>query len=210
MQKNNQYVGVDEQYIPDEEKNTQNNLDNEIKNDINNIYKGAKEYVSDGDNQEKMKKMGRKGLKIAKGIGIGYLAFAGIVIIMVVIIFSNFFKFNKQSDELQNKATNIINEGINEIEKGKNDINIDNFNSSIERYSGTKYGSQVVILLDNIVTQIKKNTDHSITVIYDTKTVSNPEEIIALKKQLDMMTQYEISLDYDSNGFINKVTITNY
>ena len=82
MSKNGQYVGVDEKYIPEDEKYVDNNLNNEIKNDVHNMYQGAKEYVSDKDNQEKMKNAGKKSLKIAKGLGIGYLVFVGIVIVM--------------------------------------------------------------------------------------------------------------------------------
>ncbi len=71
MKKNGQYVGVDEKYVPDDEKYVDNNLNSDIKNDMHDIYQGAKGYVLDKDNQEKMKNIGRKGLKVAKGIGIG-------------------------------------------------------------------------------------------------------------------------------------------
>ncbi len=207
MKKNEQYVGVDEKYVPEDEKYVDNNLNNEIKKDMHDIYQGAKGYISDKDNQEKMKNVGRKGLKIAKGIGIGYLAFAGIVIVMVIavfiLVFSQFFKINKQGDEVRDKATNIINQGIN-------NMNVDDFNFDIETYSGTQYGSTVSRLLDNVITKIKKNTNHPITVIYGITTTSKTDEITTLKKQFDRTTQYEVSLDYDSNGYINKVTITNY
>lgn len=207
MKKNEQYVGVDEKYVPEDEKYVDKNLNNEIKKDMHDIYQGAKGYISDKDNQEKMKNVGRKGLKIAKGIGIGYLAFAGIVIVMVIavfiLVFSQFFKINKQGDEVRDKATNIINQGIN-------NMNVDDFNFDIETYSGTQYGSTVSRLLDNVITKIKKNTNHPITVIYGITTTSKTDEITTLKKQFDRTTQYEVSLDYDSNGYINKVTITNY
>lgn len=119
MKKNGQYVGVDEKFIPEEEKFVNNNLNDEIKGDMHDMYKGAKEYVSDKDNQEKMKNVGRKGLKIAKGIGIGYLAFVGIVIVMVILIFglvfTQFFKIGKQSEQIKDSATNIINNRIDKI-----------------------------------------------------------------------------------------------
>mgnify|MGYP004613517163 FL=1 len=63
-------------------------------------------------------------------------------------------------------------------------------------------------LLDNVITKIKKNADHSITVTYGTTTKA--DEITTFKKQFDRTSQYEVALDYDSNGYINKVTITNY
>ena len=214
MKKNGQYVGVDEKYVPDDEKYVDNNLNSDIKNDMHDIYQGAKGYVLDKDNQEKMKNIGRKGLKVAKGIGIGYLVFAGIVIVMVIgvfiLVFSQFFRMNKQSLEIRDKETNIINQSINAIDDGYNKMNVDDFNSDIESYSGTQYGSTISTLLDNIITKIKKNTDHSITVIYGNTTTSKADEITTLKKQFDKTMQYEVSLDYDSNGYINKVTITDY
>ncbi len=214
MKKNEQYVGVDEKYVPEDEKYVDNNLNNEIKKDMHDIYQGAKGYVSDKDNQEKMKNVGRKGLKIAKGIGIGYLVFVGIVIVMVIagfiLGFSQFFKINKQGDEIRDKATNIINQGINNIDDEYNKMNVDDFNFDIETYSGTQYGSTVLRLLDNVITKIKKNTNHPITVIYGTTTTSKADEITTLKKQFDKSIQYEVSVDYDSNGYINKVTISDY
>ena len=89
-------------------------------------------------------------------------------------------------------------------------MNVDEFNFNLETYTGTQYGSSVSSLLDNVITKIKKNTDHSITVTYGTTITSNTDEIMNLKKQFDKKLQYEISLDYDSNGYINKVTIMNY
>ena len=85
MKDNGQYVGVDEKYVPEDEKNVDNTLNGEIKKDLHNAYQGAKNYVSDKDNQEKIKNAGRKGLKIAKGLGIGYLIFVGIIFIMVLV-----------------------------------------------------------------------------------------------------------------------------
>lgn len=214
MKKNGQFVGVDEKYVPEDEKYVDNNLNSEIKNDIHNMYQGAKGYVSNKDNQEKMKNVGRKGLKIAKGIGIGYLAFVGIIIIVVIVVFalvfSQFSKINKQGDEIRSKTTDIINQGINKTNDVYSKIDVEDFNIDLESYSGTQYGSSVSKLLDNVVTKIKKNTEHLITVTYDTTTTSKAEEITTLKKQFDVVSKYEVSLDYDSNGYINRVTITNY
>lgn len=84
MEKNNQYVGVDEKYIPEDENHSNNTLNSEIKNDIHNIYHGAKEYVTDKNNQEKLKRVGKKGLKIATGFGIVYLIIEAIIFILVV------------------------------------------------------------------------------------------------------------------------------
>ena len=225
MKKNGQYVGVDEKYIPEDEKYVDNSTNNEIKDTVNKGINAAKDYVTDKDNQEKIKKTAKKGLKILKGVGIGYLAFFAFVIIMVIagtiFAFSSFFKINKTIGDVNNRATEIIdksNEIIDKsteiIDKSKDITNQENssneissFNFGLEMYTGTKYGSQVSSLLDNVVTKLKKNTDHSISVVYGTTTTSSPDEIIKLKTNFDEWTEYEVSLDYDSNGFVNKVTI---
>ena len=196
------------------ENNNENNKNNEFKDDMHNIYKGAKEYVSDKDNQEKLKKTGKKGLKILAGIGIGYLVFVGIIIVLVIVVFSlvfsQFFKISKQSDEIKNKANDIIDQSFNEINDSYNKKEIKSFNSNIESYNGTQEGSEVIQLLDNIIIKIKKNVSHSITVTYGNITTTNTSEIISLKKQFDEAQQYEVTMDYDSDGYINKVTILDY
>lgn len=214
MKKNGQYVGVDEKYIPEEEKYVDNSVNSEIKDLVNDGIKSTKNYVSDKDNQEKIKSTGRKGLKILKGVGIGYLIFIGLIILMVivtfVIVFSNFFKMDRQSDKLFNEVTNIIDKVDDSNNSGHSSYDISSFNNDLEIYQGTKYGSSVLKLLDNVVTKIKKNSTHPITVVYDNQTISNTNDIVSLKKEFDTTAKYEISFDYDSEGFINSITIVNY
>ena len=64
MKKNGQYVGVDEKYIPEDEKYVDNSTNSEIKDTVNRGINAAKDYVTDKDNQEKFKRTGKKGLKI--------------------------------------------------------------------------------------------------------------------------------------------------
>lgn len=191
-----------------------NSINQEVTELVHDGIKSAKDYISDKDNQEKIKKAGKKGLKFLKGIGIGYLAFLGFVILMALIIFivilTMFFKINNNADRILDDTTNFI-DSVNDTDhSGDSLYEISSFNGDLEIYKGTKYGTTVSILLDNVATKIKKNKDHPISVIYGSTTLSNADEIIALKKQFDNMTKYEISFDYDSDGFINTVTIANY
>lgn len=95
MKKNGQYVGVDEKYIPDDEKYVDESV---IGASTNEIANNVKEYLSDDKNKEKTK-------KIIKGVGIGYLAvvlFIFIIAIVVfVFIFMNFIKINNRINENQ-------------------------------------------------------------------------------------------------------------
>ncbi len=218
MKKNAHYVGVDEKYIPEDEKYVDNSVNDELKGMVNDGLKSAKDYISDKDNQEKIKNTGRKGLKILKGVGIGYLAFFLLVIVLVitifVITFTSMAKINKNKDDNMNKVNNIIDTAIDKTQGNESaDIssqNASSFNSDLEMYIGTRYGNSVSRLLDNVVTKIKKNSNYSIKVLYETEVLTVPEDIVNLKKKLEDTKKYEISFDYDANGFINKVTITNY
>ncbi len=207
--KNGQYVGVDEKYIPEDEKYVDNDLNSEIKEDIHNIYKGAKEYVSDKDNQEKMKNVGKKGIKIAKGVGIGYLIFYGFIILLVIFVFvftfAQIFRINKIGGNLIN---NIIDEGMSEKEKNDDEWEKNEFNREMESYMGTKYGSDISRLFDSVVTKMKKNSKYKITIIYNDTTTSDTTEITALKQKFADTKKYEVSMDYDSEGYVNKITIT--
>ena len=197
---------------------------------MNNIYQGAKEYVTDKDNQEKMKKVGKTGLKITAGVIIvrvilGILV-SLIAIAIFVFVFREVFGINNLAKDIINKTASEINKhakdedgedqvkdmidkNIDAIKKGYNEQQVDDFNWDIED-NGTKDGYEVSELLDEVVKKIKTNSDHSITVIYGTTTTSNPDEIVALKKQFDESKQYEVQMDYDSKGYINKITITDY
>ena len=84
------------------------------------------------------------------------------------------------------------------------------FNQDFDWYEGTQSGSGVNSLLTVVTKSLKTNKEHIISVSYNGTTTSNPDEITALKKQFDDFKKYEISMDYDSKGYINKITITDY
>ena len=102
MKKNGAYVGVDEKYIPEDEKYIDDSVNEELKDSINDRMRSVNSYVTNEDNQEKIINVGRKGFRIAKGIGIGYLIFFGFMFLMSIIIFflviSTFFKMSNRFD----------------------------------------------------------------------------------------------------------------
>lgn len=211
MKKNSEYVGVDEKFIPENEK-----------------------YVNDsilGSTEESKKKM-KKALKIGLGVW-AILVIVGIAffVIVVMLIFNHSKNMNKQVFDIFSSATEQIKDGmqeqndpnktINQMQQVtdammgsmsgqstiNNDINKQSFNATLEMYSGTEYGSSVGNLLDKVVTSNKTNKDHIITVIYKETTTTSENEIVKIKHSLDKFTEYEVSLDYDAKGYISKVTI---
>lgn len=81
------------------------------------------------------------------------------------------------------------------------------FNSKLEMYVGTKWGSQVSSLIDAITTNNKANTEHMLTVVFGNINTTNADEIRNIKKSLGNWDEYEVILDYDENGFVNLITI---
>lgn len=212
MKKNSEYVGVDEKFIPEDEK-----------------------YVKDSvlGNREEAKNKIKKGLKIGIGAYAIWVLLAIVFLVVVVVLIFNYArKMNEQifgifgnvteqiNDETQNKEdTENKMEEMQNVMSGmssmmdqfmddeSNSINKKSFNATLEIYSGTEYGSRVGNLLDKVVTSNKTNKDHIITVTYKETTTTSEDEIVNIKHLLDKFTEYEVSLDYDANGYINKVTV---
>lgn len=81
------------------------------------------------------------------------------------------------------------------------------FNDTFEFRIGTEYKSNIEYLLDDVVTNNKTGKGHIITVIYNQTTTTDPDSIVNIKHSLDDSKDYEVSADYGSNGFINKIII---
>ena len=227
MKKNGEYVGVDEKFIPENEK-----------------YVDESILGSKVEAEEKIKGYVKKGGKIAKKIGIGYLCFLGVIFAFVIGImifafsmFNNVRKtqnemmnsFQQKQDEIlssaqqkqdeilssaqQNKGETISSvqqqqdEILNSVQQQQNEAEKQSFNGKFELYSGTSSRLFVTTLLDNVITNNKKNSDKIITVIYNETITTDPNEIVELKQSFEQGKDYEVILDYDTNGFVNKVTI---
>ena len=61
--------------------------------------------------------------------------------------------------------------------------------------------------MDDIVTNNKTNKSHIITVVYNDITTTEEKEIKEIRNKLSDRKDYDVSLDYDSNGYVNKFTI---
>lgn len=175
MKKNSEYVGVDEKYIPEDDK-----------------------YVDEsvlGNKQESERKI----KKFLKAIITFFLIFFGFAIAMVIAIFISsgnmFFKTGKIINSISEKNINIQ--------------EVDSFNSKFEIYRGTSSKIQVNLILDEVVANNKKNKSKIVTVEYNDNITSAPEEIINLKNSFEESKKYEIILDYDLEGFVNKVKLQN-
>ena len=86
-------------------------------------------------------------------------------------------------------------------------VDVNMFNAFIQFYSGSQYGTALSNLLDEVITSNKKYPDNQITIVFGEITTSDQEEIKNMKKNLDTWTKYEVSTEYDENGYINEIII---
>lgn len=147
-----------------------------------------------------------------------------LVVIALIIGVNKMKMFNKAANEIVGVNNEIISKDnsiisfinfIKEIITGQvkeqlEDNKLDEikrYNSKFETYSGTQEGYFVENLLELVVTNNKTKKDHLITVKYNQNETNVPDEIKGIKLKLEKFDEYEVTLDYDDNGYVNKVTI---
>lgn len=115
-----------------------------------------------------------------------------VVIFLIIISFFGFVFYNIITDF-----------------KGFNEISPDSFNSTYEIRAGKTNGTFLSDLLDEVVTNNKTNKEHKITVIYGDISSMEEDKIKEIRNTLDDFTDYDVSLDYASDGYVDKITISN-
>lgn len=161
--------------------------------------------------------------KIVKYIIIGVICIA--IIYLVIVVFVGRFVGQKIStiSNIIESTPDIVDEGTNwvsttldnfnniynnKISEDEDEIIKTSYNISFEMYQGSKIGSTLKIVLDKVITNNKKE-DRKITVNYMGIETKDPDEIKDLKKTFDDSDKFEISYEYDENGYIYKVIIEN-
>ena len=86
-------------------------------------------------------------------------------------------------------------------------ISKDAFNSTFEYNSGSRLGFLLTGLFDDIISSNQKNPDHLVTLIYGEYNTTDANEIRQIKYSIQSGDKFEVILDYDDNGFVNKITL---
>lgn len=122
----------------------------------------------------------------------------------------NIKKGIKDGDEFEVTINYNENGWVTEIElelTKKDKTEIIWFNTSFQTYSGTGWGTNVKDLLEKIVTNNKTNPERILTVIYKDVNTNDIEQIKNLKSSFDDWTEYEVSLEYNEEGYIYQIVI---
>ena len=130
-----------------------------------------------------------------------------LVVLIVVALVIAVVLINKVV--VDKKAKNGDNSwGIFEVFKGfAKNMDKEEFNGQFEMYSGTKMGASAKKVSDNVIKNNKTNKDRLVTYVYGETNTTDPEEIKNQKSKINDFKDYEVSLDYDDDGYVNKVTI---
>ena len=119
---------------------------------------------------------------------------------------------NESDKEVQNGVfdmfNNIVDEAENQMEQMDKEFEINSFNNTLEMYSGKEMGNLVISAIDKIITS-NKTQERKITIKYDGTETQDETEINKIKQKIDGFKNYNISYEYDADGFINKATIEN-
>ena len=131
--------------------------------------------------------------------------FIGSLATLVVRVGKSFKAIGTNS---RNRVINLYKDAKKEIDNmSDDDFDSSFFNAPFETYGGTQRKYTLSLLIDNIVTNNKKNKNHLIEVVYDEKNYgTDAESIRGIKKSLKD-GEYEISFDYDNDKYIKKATI---
>ena len=157
------------------------------------------------DEEETTKKGSSKGYDIDETKPRTWLLVLLIVLALVIaVVLINKVVVDKKAKSKDNSW------GIFNIFKGfTSDMNKKDFNWNYETKNGTQWGININKMLDDVITNNKTN-DRKITVVYNDTSSDDPSVIKGLKSKFEEWTDYEVSLDYDDEGYVNKITIEEY
>lgn len=164
-------------------------------------YKYTKDVLKAQDEQyEKDLERAKDFMKnnpVAKSSRIMSIIFA----IIFFLVFC-FIGYNIYNDFYADRSTDFNNNHSTD-----NRFEISSFNTPYENDAGRRSGFFLINTLDDIVTNNKKNKEHIITVVYKDITTAEETEIKKIRDSLSSRKDYDVSLDYDSKGYVNKFII---
>lgn len=127
------------------------------------------------------------------------------ILIVIAIAISSFFVYEIIENRKNNPQHGFFDSFFSKFDK---DFDKSRFNNLYETiYNGELRGTSVINLLEEVITNNKTNENHVITIIYDEEKTVDVNKIKDLKQQFDKFKSYDISLDYDDDGYINQITI---
>ena len=175
---------------------------------VNDLYdeKVNTDDINNANNKDT--KHSNNTLKIVILVVILILALLGIGVIVLNKM------FNKLTNQVEHKSViemfqeNSISDLFNELFGKIGNFEQESFNSKFKTlYYGDVNGDFMGNFLDEIVKSNEENSNRIITLKYKDLETSNAQEIRSVKDKISNNKIYEVSYEYDENGYINKAII---
>lgn len=127
-----------------------------------------------------------------------------IIFVIALIIIIAFAVTNSKNASNKNKIDNNNNEIKETIKEQEEEAKKQVFNFQFTNDNGTKDAFFLKSTFDDIVESNKKY-DRKVALVFDGKETTDENEIISIKQSLS--GEYEVSFDYDKDGYINKIIV---
>ena len=133
---------------------------------------------------------------------IALIPFFMVAIVIVVILISSVISWSNWKNNLNDNSNSSISE-----EKAKKELESKVYDFNWRYSSGKKSGVFVERDLNNVINSNRTNKERFITVKFNDIETQDSEEILKIIDQLDTYKDYNVLLDYDTDGFITVITI---
>lgn len=128
-----------------------------------------------------------------------------VVLFVMIIIVGVFFAFKTYNDS--KKSQDIFNEKFNDSREQFNEmVEKDSFNFQFNSAAGTKSGFLLKSTLDKVIKSNKTNS-RQVTLVYNGNSTTNENEIIEIKHELVERDDYEVSVNYDDDGYVFEIVV---
>lgn len=131
-----------------------------------------------------------------------------VVLIIVLILACGGLIYNIQDHN--NNKENIFKEIFNFKDIfNSSSVSVDTFNFDFEYKNGKQSKSSVENLLDDVINSNNKNQDKKIEIVFEEESTSEIANIKDIRNKItnSVAEEFDITLSYDSKGYINKITI---
>lgn len=227
MVKSNEYVGVDEKYVPEEEQRKTHVqepiIGSENAQKIRDGIAGGANALTSDEGKEKIKAGAKKGWKAAKGIGIGYLTFICIGVVLIIIVFIviivTFIKGQNTQDRLMSSMAEGYSKSASEMRDDYEDFENEVMNqyqnatkNNLDLHSGVSWRMYVSDDLEKIYTN-NKSGEHLVTVVNGSTSTTDPQQIRVLADSIEnesISKKYDVSIEYGDDGYIKTYTFEEF
>ena len=81
------------------------------------------------------------------------------------------------------------------------------FNSQFTDYMGSQTGAQVKSVLSKAAATYRSSSSRNVSVTMSGTTYSSANDIATVRASINITSTYTVTVQYDSNGFVNAVSI---